>query len=102
MKALSVPLGLGYALFGLVQITATASGIQHLTGLWWLVSWFIALFIGWMPVVGTALGVYGAHADWGWSLLPSFALFLGLPVLFIGIYAIFATGGALAERLRRA
>jgi hypothetical protein len=72
---------IGYAIFGLVQITATASGIQHLTGLWWLVCWFGAFIVGWMPLLGTALGIYGAHADWEWSLPASFALFLGIPVL---------------------
>jgi hypothetical protein len=72
---------IGYLLFGLFQITATASGIQHLTGFWWLICWFGAFLVGWMPGLGTALGIYGAHADWGWSLPASFALFLGLPAL---------------------
>ncbi|SRR6266436_2329027 len=93
MKVLFVPLGPAYALFGLMQITATASGIQHLTGLWWLVSWFIALLVGWMPLLGTAFGIYGAHAAWGWSLPSSFGLFLGIPVLFMGICAAVVTAG---------
>ena len=44
----------GYLMFGLLQIVATASGIQHLTGVWWWLCWFGALLVGWIPLVGTA------------------------------------------------
>jgi hypothetical protein len=71
----------GYLLFGLFQIAATASGIQHLTGLWWLICWVGAILLGWIPLVGTGLGIYGAHAQWEWSLPASFALFVGVPIL---------------------
>jgi hypothetical protein len=71
----------GYLIFGLFQIAATASGIEHLTGLWSLLCWLGAILIGWVPVVGTAVGIYGAHAHWEWSLPASFGLFVGVPVL---------------------
>ena len=71
----------GYLIFGLFQIAATASGIEHLTGLWWLLCWVGAILIGWVPVVGTALGIYGAHVEWEWSLLAAVALFIGVPVM---------------------
>jgi hypothetical protein len=71
----------GYLIFGLFQIAATASGIEHLTGFWWLLCWVGALLVGWVPLVGTALGIYGAHGQWEWSWPASFALFIGLPVL---------------------
>ena len=71
----------GYLMFGLFQIAATASGIEHLTGLWWLLCWLGAVLIGWVPVVGTAIGIYGAHAQWEWSLPISCALFVGVPVV---------------------
>ncbi len=79
----------GYLIFGLFQIAAAASGIQHLTGLWWLVCWVGAVLVGWVPVVGTALGIYGAHAGWEWSLPASVALFVGVPVLlFLPLLAV--------------
>jgi hypothetical protein len=79
----------GYLIFGLFQIAATATGIQHLTGLWWLMCWVGALVFGWVPVVGTALGIYGAHAQWEWSLPASFALFIGVPILlFLPLLAV--------------
>jgi hypothetical protein len=71
----------GYLIFGLFQIAATASGIEHLTGLWWLLSWLGAILVGWVPVVGTVLGLYGAHAQWEWSWPASVALFIGMPIL---------------------
>jgi hypothetical protein len=71
----------GYLIFGLFQIAATASGIEHLTGFWWLLCWLGAILVGWVPVVGTALGIYGAHGQWEWSWPASFALFLGVPIL---------------------
>ncbi len=82
MKATLFAVGYtGYLIFGLFQIAATATGIKHLTGLWWLVCWFGAILLGWVPVVGTALGIYGAHAHWDWSLPAALALFIGVPVL---------------------
>jgi hypothetical protein len=73
----------GYLMFGLLQIVAAASGIQHLTGLWWLLCWLGALLVGWIPVVGTALGVYGAYSGWKWSLPVAIALFVSIPAVML-------------------
>ena len=73
----------GYLMFGLLQIAASACGLQHLTGLWWLFCWIASFLVGWTPVLGTALGIYGAHVQWDWSLPASFALFLGVPALLL-------------------
>lgn len=73
----------GYLMFGLFQILAAAGGIEHLTGLWWLICWFAALLVGWMPLVGTTLGIYGAHAMWEWSLSGALAVFVGIPALML-------------------
>jgi hypothetical protein len=84
----------GYLIFGLFQIAATASGIEHLTGLWWFLCWIGAILIGWVPVVGTALGIYGAHAQWEWSLPASYALFIGLPILlFVPLLTVSVSAG---------
>jgi len=84
----------GYLIFGLFQIAATASGIEHLTGLWWLLCWFGAILVGWIPVVGTALGIYGAHGQWEWSWPASFALFLGMPILlFLPLLTVSVSAG---------
>lgn len=101
MKALGIGLlYTSYLLIGFIQITATASGIQHLTGLWWMVSWFLALVFGWTPVIGTGLGIYGAHKDWGWDLLPAIALFVGLPLFFLAFAGIAKAAEAAVTRRR--
>jgi len=73
----------GYLMFGLFQIVATASGIHHLTGMWRLVCWFGALLVGWIPLVGTALGIYGAYSSWDWSLPTSITLFVSMPTVLL-------------------
>jgi len=79
----------GYLIFGLFQIAATASGIMHLTRAWWLLCWIGAVLIGWVPVVGTALGIYGARVQWEWSLPAAFALFIGVPILlFLPLFTV--------------
>jgi hypothetical protein len=87
-----------YACVGLVQILATVSGIQHATGFWWLVCWFIGIFIGGIPGLGTALGIYGAHMDWNWSLSAAFILFLGIPGFFFLVAGAVILLGAFAEK----
>ena len=90
MKATLFALGYtGYLIFGLFQIAATASGIEHLTGLWRLLCWLGTILLGWVPLVGTALGIYGAHNQWEWSLPAAVALFVGVPVLlFVPLLAV--------------
>jgi hypothetical protein len=73
----------GYLMFGLFQIVATAIGIQHLTAMWWPVCWFGALLVGWIPVVGTAFGVYGAYGVWNWGLPVAIALFVSIPAVML-------------------
>jgi hypothetical protein len=73
----------GYLMFGLFQMVATASGIQHLTGVWWLLCWFGALLVGWIPLIGTAFGIYGAYSGWQWSLPVAIALFVSIPTVML-------------------
>jgi hypothetical protein len=99
MKATFFVIAYGvYLLVGLVQITATASGIQHATGLWWVFSWMIAMFFGWIPLVGTALGIYGAHADWGWGWPAALGLFVAIPLLFFVPAIVIAAVEAMRRR----
>jgi len=73
----------GYLMFGLFQIVAAAFGIEHMTGLWRLICWFAALVVGWIPLVGTVLGIYTAQVVWKWSLPVALAVFLSIPALML-------------------
>lgn len=49
---------------------------------------FIAAFITCgIPVLGTILGVYGAHEGWGWGWLASLALYLW-PFILVAILSL--------------
>ena len=92
---------LGWVVLGLMQITAVADGIQHWLGWYWLICWVIAFFVGGWPVVGTILGMVGAHYAWGWSWLAAFLLFWGL-IAAIMLLTMTVTGAAvISERFRR-
>jgi hypothetical protein len=72
-----------YMALGLFQIAATIVGIEHWLGIPWFFAAIIAMLIAWLPVIGTILGMVGAHYAWGWSWLSAFLLFFG-PLLVIG------------------
>ena len=88
----------GGLVVALIQIAATAAGVEHLTELPSLLSWCIALLLGWTPLIGTAAGIYGAHAEWDWELLDSVLLFVGMPLVCLGLSAIAAVISEARER----
>jgi hypothetical protein len=83
---------LGFILFlalGLFQLAATIAGLEDWLGLHWFFAVFIALLVAWTPVIGTVLGMMGAHYAWGWSWLSAFLLFFG-PLILIAAIALAA------------
>ncbi len=86
-----------YLGLGLFQIAATIAGIEHWFGIHWFFAGIIALFIAWSPIVGTVLGMVGAHYAWGWSWLSAFLLFFGPLIVIAGI----ALAAGALEKVRR-
>lgn len=89
-------LQLVYFLIGLVQLFAVWAGVEHAMGaesfFAKLIAFFITLFVTYIPLVGSLIGVYGAVNVWDWTLSKSLILFFWyVPVLllFTG-YAFFA------------
>lgn len=90
---------LGYILYlalGIFQIAGTISGIEYWLGLHWFFAGLIALFIAWTPVIGTVLGMVGAHYAWHWSWLSAFLLFFGPLIVIAGI----ALAASAVEKVR--
>jgi hypothetical protein len=89
---------IGYLALGVLQIAAVIGGIKYWLGVGSFFAFILAMFFGFVPIVGTALGVVGAHYSWGWSWLISLVLFFGFLVV-IGILAA-ATGvvGSLSSK----
>ena len=79
-------LGVGYLALGVLQTAAVIGGIKYWLGVVTFFAYILATFVAFIPIVGTALGVVGAHYAWGWSWLISLTLFFG-PLVVIGILA---------------
>ena len=102
MKAFALIAGaLAYLALGIVQWCAEVDGFREVLHWPLFFCWVVSTFTAWIPVVGTAAGVWGAHAAWGWQWLPSLSLFLGIPLLFIVLVAALTGIAAfLARRVR--
>jgi hypothetical protein len=75
-------LGVGYFLVGLVQLFAIIAGIDYALGWGTVVSAIIALFITYIPIIGSVAGMYGAVNVWDWSIWQAGVLFFWyVPVL---------------------
>ena len=73
-----------YLVLGLVQIFATVAGIAVTLDIPVVIAWILSSFIGYIPIVGTVMGIYGAIEGWGWALWQALALFLGPWIVILG------------------
>jgi len=77
---------LGYLLLGLFQMAAIMSGLVS----WWdvpaFLAFFVALFVAYIPILGTIVGIVGAHDAWGWGWPMAIGLFFG-PLILIYVIA---------------
>lgn len=85
----------GYFLLGLIQYAAIYSFFRDVLEWWFIFSVIFSLFAAYTPVVGTGLGVYSAHAAWGWSWLASILLFTWPFILML----FFVIGSALWDSI---
>ena len=88
-----------YIGIGFVQLGASFAGVNAALGLHGLaaliIGGLVGMFVAWLPLVGTAAGIYGAYTAWHWHLLSAVLLF-GFPMviyaallLIFGIAALF-------------
>jgi len=89
---------IGYFALGLLQWAAVLGGLEDWLGLHWLLAVILAFPISYMPIIGTVLGIFGAHAAWGWSWMQSIALFFAPMVI---IYAVGLVAVAVSSALGR-
>lgn len=92
IAALQVIAAIGFFGMGLVQFFAIVDGVQLWFGVSGFMSYIIAGFITYFPLVGVAFGVGGAvyawHWQWHWAaLLFGWPLVLGLLILIILLFA---------------
>ena len=84
--------GIAYFLIGIFQFLAIWDGSMLALGVGNMLGFLIAAFITYIPVVGSVMGVYGAHNVWDWELWKAVALFfwyIPIAIVFF-IYSIAA------------
>lgn len=86
--------GIAYFLIGIFQLFAAIDGIKLAFGVSSFVSVVIAFFVTYIPLVGSAFGVYGAHYVWDWGLIPAILLFFW----YVPVYLVLAVGSAIFDR----
>jgi hypothetical protein len=100
MKAiLTASAALSFFAIGLFQLFAIMDGVQYYLGVGGFISFVIAGFTTYIPLLGIFLGVVGAMNAWGWSFFSA-ALLFGFPLL-LGIAASLLGGFAEYTQNRR-
>ena len=92
---MQIVLFVAYMLLGLFQLAATMEGLEVWLGVHVVFAFIIALFISYIPLIGTVAGVCGAVYGWGWSWTAALLLFFGPMVALIVVAMI---GGAIGSR----
>ena len=87
---------IAYMILGLFQLAAVMAGLEDWVGLHWLLAAPLAMFIAYIPIVGTVVGMFGAVTAWHWTWPQAGGLFLG-PFVVI---AIFAIGAGIMDNIR--
>lgn len=64
-----------YIVVGFAQLFAIQDWFIYSLGWGSFFSFIAALFVTYIPVLGSVLGVIGAHDYWGWSWIASLLLF---------------------------
>lgn len=89
---------IGYLLVGVIQFFALWDGLNYALGLPSIVGFILSIFLTYIPIIGTLLGIYGAVNVWGWDLIRAVLLFFWyVPVLLVvlligGIGSLFQRG----------
>jgi hypothetical protein len=95
---------IAYFGMGIIGVFAEVRGFSIALGISWFFSLMIALFLTYIPFVGTVAAAYGAHVGWGWSWLWAI-IFFGWPqllwlagTLLVGLVAAIGASFGLLER----
>jgi hypothetical protein len=77
-------LGIAYLVVGIVQLFAIIDGIGYALHAGKIVSFIVAMIITYIPLLGSAAGVYGAVHVWDRSIFQAAVLFFWyIPVIII-------------------
>ena len=72
-----------YVVMGMVQIAAIVAGFEE----WWGWNGFFSIIgasiVGYLPIIGTVIGIGGAICGWGWYPMAAILLFCWPLILYI-------------------
>jgi len=80
---MQVFLTIAYIVVGFVQLFAIMDGLGYGLNIGRFFAAILALFITYIPLVGSIAGIYGAVNVWDWSLLQAAVLFFWYVPVFI-------------------
>ena len=83
-----------YFIVGFAQLFAIMDLFKFTFYLGGFISFIAAFFVTYIPLIGSILGVLGAHDFWGWSWFWSIALFFW----YIFMVPVFLVMGMLEKR----
>ncbi len=88
----------GYIVMGFVQFAAIWSLFSGHWGWHWLPAGMFALFLSYIPLIGSICGLAGAIMVWEWPWWLALLLFFWWPVLFLTLAALGLGAGFLTLR----
>lgn len=86
--------GIAYFLVGLFQFFAVWDGVKFATDFGNIGSFVLAALSTYVPLLGSALGVYGAVSVWDWSIIQSAALFFW----YVPVFILMSIAGAVFDK----
>lgn len=75
-----------YIVIGLIQFSAVWAGISLAFGFSGLGGFLLSMFLGWFPLIGSILGIWGAIYAWEWPWYLAIFLFFGSNILLMLIF----------------
>jgi hypothetical protein len=88
---------IAYFVMGIVQFFAIWDAFEYMLGIGSFLTFFLAVFTAYIPIVGSIMGMYGAINVWDWGWLQAFVLFFWYLILIAVVYG-FAGVSALRAR----
>lgn len=95
LKAIAI---IGYFIIGFVQLFAIIDFFEDCLKFPGFLAVILAVFLAYVPVIGTTVGVLGAKFAWGWSYIGAILLFFWPILLFIVLYIFYSADEKLIDR----
>lgn len=90
--------GIAYFVVGIVQFFAIMDGLSYGLNIGRFLAGIVAVFITYIPLLGSIVGVYGAVDVWHWGWPQALVLFFWYVPVFLVILAVGRAGELFGRR----